>query len=383
MTNRDSTQAMDIDRADAGSDIRADAALDDFVVEPYDRLVRLARLICRDGSDAADAVQVALEQAWRRRPSRRDGGSLRPWLDRIVVREAIRIGAPGCPGSAASSRSGQASAGSNQPTHQTRICPPGVPSDRHTQSCRRTSEPSWPSICTRVTRSPRRPTSSALRSRRSDRGTKGVPWSNNTGGGPSYLLGDGGPAWAPDGRHLLFFDLQGSSAQLQGAAAQLTGHIADASGHVVASIPNIWVDATWSPDSTRIEAWTGGSAWIGTTQISIFGINGALQESLPLPSGYVRHHESPGFWAPDGRSVYVHLVQGAGSTSNLWQLPVDGSTPRQIAADDPLASDPSFPHDGGRLAFVGGSSPRCSCRTPTGPILVSSWSGDEAAGMRD
>lgn len=91
MTDRHSTQAMDIDRMDADSGVQADAALDVFVVEHYDRLIRLARLICRDGSDAADAVQVALEHAWRRRSSLRRDGSLRPWLDRIVVREAIRI----------------------------------------------------------------------------------------------------------------------------------------------------------------------------------------------------------------------------------------------------------------------------------------------------
>ena len=76
-----------------------------------------------------------------------------------------------------------------------------------------------------------------------------------------------------------------SSTSRAWRSAQLTGHIADASGHVVASIPNIWVDATWSPDSTRIEAWTGGSEGIGTTQISIFGIDGALQESLALTYG--------------------------------------------------------------------------------------------------
>jgi RNA polymerase sigma-70 factor (ECF subfamily) len=91
MTSRESLQAMHVDRT-ADSGVRVDAALEEFVVEHYDRLVRLARLICRDGSDAADAVQVALEQAWRRRSSLRDDGSLRPWLDRIVVREAIRIG---------------------------------------------------------------------------------------------------------------------------------------------------------------------------------------------------------------------------------------------------------------------------------------------------
>ena len=68
----------------------ADADLEEFVVEHYDRLIRLARLICRDASDAADAVQLALEQAWRRRSSLRGGASLRPWLDWIVAREAIR-----------------------------------------------------------------------------------------------------------------------------------------------------------------------------------------------------------------------------------------------------------------------------------------------------
>jgi WD40 repeat protein len=180
----------------------------------------------------------------------------------------------------------------------------------------------------------------------------GAPWTNGAGGGPSFLFGDGGPAWAPDGRHFLFFDVQGP-------AGQGTGHIADASGHVVSSIPKIWVDATWSPDSTRIEAWTGGSEWIGTTQISLFGIDGAVQESLPLPAGYVRARESPGFWAPDGQSVYVRLLEEAGQYSFVgplgppWQLPVDESAPRRLAEDDLIArslGDVSFSPDRSRMA---------------------------------
>lgn len=65
--------------------------LEAFVAEHYDRLLRLAWLVCRDGSDAGDAVQVGLEQAWRYQKSLHDAASLRPWLDRIVVREAGRI----------------------------------------------------------------------------------------------------------------------------------------------------------------------------------------------------------------------------------------------------------------------------------------------------
>lgn len=58
--------------------------------EHHDRLIRLAALVCLDRSEAADAVQTALEQAWRRRDGLRDAAGLRSWLDRIVVREAIR-----------------------------------------------------------------------------------------------------------------------------------------------------------------------------------------------------------------------------------------------------------------------------------------------------
>ena len=62
-----------------------------FFETHYERMVRLAGLVCRSGVLAEDAVQAAMEQAWRRRASLRDPGRMRWWLDRIVVREAIRL----------------------------------------------------------------------------------------------------------------------------------------------------------------------------------------------------------------------------------------------------------------------------------------------------
>jgi len=67
------------------------AALEAFVVEHYDRLVRLARLICHDVADTTDAVQSGLEQAWRHRGDLREPARQKAWLDRIIVREAIRV----------------------------------------------------------------------------------------------------------------------------------------------------------------------------------------------------------------------------------------------------------------------------------------------------
>ena len=64
-------------------------SLEAFVCEHYLRLVRLAGLVTRDVDQAQDAVQAALERAWRKR-EQANADSVRPWLDRIVVREAIR-----------------------------------------------------------------------------------------------------------------------------------------------------------------------------------------------------------------------------------------------------------------------------------------------------
>src|SRR6186997_2604333 len=66
------------------------AELHDFVFEHHGRLIRLAALVTRSVDDAEDAVQAAFERAWRHRATLTDPSRLRPWLDRIVVREAIR-----------------------------------------------------------------------------------------------------------------------------------------------------------------------------------------------------------------------------------------------------------------------------------------------------
>jgi RNA polymerase sigma-70 factor (ECF subfamily) len=67
-----------------------EAQLSDFFAAHYDRLVGLAGLICRSPATAEDAVQTALEQAWRNRNTLRNSELLKAWLDQIVVREAIR-----------------------------------------------------------------------------------------------------------------------------------------------------------------------------------------------------------------------------------------------------------------------------------------------------
>jgi RNA polymerase sigma-70 factor (ECF subfamily) len=74
---------------EGASDLEGQLA--DFFGLHYDRLVRLAALVCHADGSVEDAVQAAMEQAWRRRHTLRDPNRVRPWLDQIVVREAIRL----------------------------------------------------------------------------------------------------------------------------------------------------------------------------------------------------------------------------------------------------------------------------------------------------
>lgn len=82
---------MAVRRAGELAEARSDAAITAFVAAHYDRLLGLTRLICRDPNDAADALQVGLEIAWRKRATLRDESRLRQWVDRVVAREAVRI----------------------------------------------------------------------------------------------------------------------------------------------------------------------------------------------------------------------------------------------------------------------------------------------------
>jgi RNA polymerase sigma-70 factor (ECF subfamily) len=75
----------------AGTVTDLEAQLTDFFRLHHDRLVRLAALVCHSVDSTEDAVQAAMEQAWRRRDTLRDDTRIQPWLDRIVVRESIRL----------------------------------------------------------------------------------------------------------------------------------------------------------------------------------------------------------------------------------------------------------------------------------------------------
>jgi hypothetical protein len=73
-----------------GEIARDTLAMEAFVALHRERLLRLAGLVCGDVASTEDIVQMALERAWRSRRAISADERLRPWLDRIVVREQPR-----------------------------------------------------------------------------------------------------------------------------------------------------------------------------------------------------------------------------------------------------------------------------------------------------
>lgn len=170
-----------------------------------------------------------------------------------------------------------------------------------------------------------------------------------------------GSTWSPDGLHFVYSSSDGEF------------HISDAEGRVVTSFAptpafGYWDKQAWSPDSTRLQGWTSDG-----TQIAIYGIDGLLQASISPPEGYRRLYDIGAFWAPDGRSLIAPIQQGR-NEGEVWELPIDGSAPRQLAEDDPLANAwATLSFDGSRVAFTPDS--------PDSALYVANADGTDTRGV--
>jgi Tol biopolymer transport system component len=147
----------------------------------------------------------------------------------------------------------------------------------------------------------------------------------------SYGYWAEGHMWSPDGRYLAY-----RGGVCEGIPSVF---ISDPEGNLVTSFPGEGWLISWSPDSTRVAAWVRWGKTIG-----VYGLDGERQTLLTLPSGLMAPGDWDPVWTPDGAALMVpHGVR----------IPLDGSTPRKLPADDPRTGVMS--PDGARVVYDRGA----------------------------
>jgi hypothetical protein len=165
-----------------------------------------------------------------------------------------------------------------------------------------------------------------------------------------------GPMWSPDGQYLAYRSPRSQERCDRPEADTFpTIRISDSAGDVVAEFPGVGWLIPWSSDSTRVATWLD---LYPSTKIGVYGVDGVRQAVLSLPPslyGTMNGDYDP-VWSPDGDSILILVAMSldANVISNVvWEVPIDGSPPRLLPADDPRSHWLSARSpDGLRVAYV-------------------------------
>lgn len=149
-----------------------------------------------------------------------------------------------------------------------------------------------------------------------------------------------GSAWSPDGRYLAYRgDKNSGDTQPNGCSMSTTVNISDSSGRGIASFPSFGWRIAWSPDSSRVATWVDFGRTLG-----IWGLDGVREALLTVPPELVPSGDHDPVWSLDGASLLLH---------GGVEIPVDGSTPRQLSSDDPRSQwQFAYSPSGADIAYV-------------------------------
>ncbi|CAN5632923.1 hypothetical protein BH23CHL7_BH23CHL7_15240 [soil metagenome] len=125
---------------------------------------------------------------------------------------------------------------------------------------------------------------------------------------------------SPDGRYIAY--RSGWSDDCDGMV-----YLTDAAGSLLASFPGVGWNIAWSPDATRLATWLE----FGTT-IGVYGVDGV--RLAVLDGSLMCCGDFDPVWSPDGADSLL-VRRSFDEQYKVYELPIDGGTPRPLSADDP------------------------------------------------
>lgn len=160
-----------------------------------------------------------------------------------------------------------------------------------------------------------------------------------------------GFGWSPDGKKLYYHGQRGSIIEFE---------IATGAERVIAAAPTL----AGGPVDGRhgVISLSRDGRWIATSRTEAAG-KAAVVTLLPVEGGAPRDllrvnapdlvDNSRMMWTPDGRAILFRKMTNAnGITSELWRVPIDGSTPKKLDFDVSNVVRFSLHPDGDRVAYV-------------------------------
>ncbi len=172
-------------------------------------------------------------------------------------------------------------------------------------------------------------------------------------GGVSHKLIDNAtlPVWSPDGNHIAYFRTMSARVGLEFLVADADGKgerkLADLVGRDYDRLSTVFYNVSWSPDSRKLAFLRNflTPAKERYTEIFVRGLEDSTERQITFDKKIIDDF----CWTPTGEFVFNST---RGGDVDLWVIPEDGGSPKQLTLGAGADRFPRISKDGKHVVYV-------------------------------